>query len=53
MLGYFSLIGLLRVHTLIGDYHSALKGANGCRKVKGVCTKACAGLDEAGAQLAV
>ncbi|GFH09297.1 eukaryotic translation initiation factor 3 subunit L, partial [Haematococcus lacustris] len=25
MLGYFSLIGLLRVHTLIGDYHTALK----------------------------
>ena len=25
MLGYFSLIGLLRVHTLIGDYHSGLK----------------------------
>lgn len=27
MLGYFSLVGLLRVHVLIGDYHSALKGA--------------------------
>lgn len=25
MLGYFSLVGLLRVHTLIGDYHTALK----------------------------
>ena len=25
MLGYFSLVGLLRVHALIGDYHSALK----------------------------
>lgn len=25
MLGYFSLVALLRVHTLIGDYHSALK----------------------------
>jgi len=23
--GYFALIGLLRVHTLMGDYHSALK----------------------------
>ncbi len=27
MLGYFSLIGLMRVHALIGDYHTALKGA--------------------------
>jgi translation initiation factor 3 subunit L len=25
MLGYFSLVGLLRVHTLVGDYHGALK----------------------------
>ena len=25
MMGYFSLVGLLRVHTLIGDYHAALK----------------------------
>jgi len=25
MLGYFSLIGLLRVHCLLGDYHLALK----------------------------
>ena len=25
MLGYFSLIGLQRVHTLVGDYHGALK----------------------------
>jgi RNA polymerase I-associated factor PAF67 len=24
MLGYFGLLGLLRVHTLIGDYHGAL-----------------------------
>ena len=30
MLGYFSLVGLLRVHTLIGDYHSGLKGERGC-----------------------
>lgn len=27
MLGYFSLVGLLRVHSLVGDYHSALKAA--------------------------
>uniref|UniRef100_A0A7R9TYX1 Eukaryotic translation initiation factor 3 subunit L n=1 Tax=Prasinoderma coloniale TaxID=156133 RepID=A0A7R9TYX1_9VIRI len=26
-LGYFSLIGLLRVHCLLGDYHSALRSA--------------------------
>mmetsp|Transcript_19202 Transcript_19202/g.53747 ORF Transcript_19202/g.53747 Transcript_19202/m.53747 type:complete len:518 (-) Transcript_19202:405-1958(-) len=25
MLGYFSLVSLLRVHTLVGDYYSALK----------------------------
>lgn len=25
MLGYFSLVGLLRVHTLLGDYYSAIK----------------------------
>lgn len=24
-LGYFSLIGLLRTHVLLGDYHQALK----------------------------
>lgn len=25
MLGYFSLVGLQRVHALVGDYHGALK----------------------------
>ena len=25
MLGYYSLLGLLRVHSLVGDYHGALK----------------------------
>lgn len=25
MLGYFSLVGLLRLHSLLGDYHQALK----------------------------
>eukprot|EP01012_Entosiphon_sulcatum_P007734 TRINITY_DN1401_c0_g1_i1.p1 TRINITY_DN1401_c0_g1~~TRINITY_DN1401_c0_g1_i1.p1 ORF type:complete len:561 (+),score=122.26 TRINITY_DN1401_c0_g1_i1:93-1775(+) len=25
MMGYYSLIGLLRVHTLLGDYHSAIR----------------------------
>eukprot|EP00967_Tisochrysis_lutea_P103982 scaffold157460_cov18-Tisochrysis_lutea.AAC.2 len=28
MLGYFSLVSLLRVHTLVGDYYSALKGTS-------------------------
>lgn len=27
-LGYFSLIGLLRLHTLLGDYYQALKAVN-------------------------
>ena len=25
MLGYFSLVGLLRLHSLLGDYHQALR----------------------------
>lgn len=25
VLGYFSIVGLLRVHCLLGDYHSGLK----------------------------
>jgi len=25
MLGYFSLIGLLRLHSLLGDYHQSIK----------------------------
>ena len=25
MLGYFSLVGLLRLHSLLGDYHQAIK----------------------------
>jgi len=25
MLGYFSLVGLLRLHSLLGDYHQALQ----------------------------
>ena len=28
MLGYFSLTGLQRVHTLVGDYHGALKAVH-------------------------
>lgn len=29
MLGYFSLVGLVRVHALVGDYHAGLKGERG------------------------
>merc|ERR1711988_1918882 len=29
MLGYFSLVGLLRVHCLLADYHLALKCVEG------------------------
>lgn len=29
MLGYFSLVGLMRVHCLVGDYYAALKVRNG------------------------
>lgn len=25
MLGYFSLVGLLRLHSLLGDYYQAIK----------------------------
>ena len=25
MMGYFSLVGLLRLHSLLGDYHQAIK----------------------------
>lgn len=32
MLGYFSLIGLLRMHVLVGDFQSALKGGGGGRR---------------------
>jgi len=28
MLGYFSLVGLLRLHSLLGDYHQALRVIN-------------------------
>jgi translation initiation factor 3 subunit L len=41
MLGYFGLIGLQRVHTLVGDYHGALKAIHplnlfevGCKNLK-------------------
>jgi len=40
MLGYFSLIGLLRVHTLLGDYYLALKSVSGLElTTKGLFTK--------------
>lgn len=55
MLGYFSLIGLLRVHVLVGDYHSALKSefqrgyrplhlSIGIEKPDGVPDEACWGV---------
>ena len=28
MMGYFSLVGLLRLHSLLGDYHQAIKVTN-------------------------
>lgn len=34
MLGYFSLVGLLRVHTLLGDYYSAIKVIMDLKKIK-------------------
>ena len=30
MLGYFSLVGLLRLHSLLGDYYQALKSSRKC-----------------------
>lgn len=30
MLGYFSLIGLLRLHSLLGDYYQAIKVSQCC-----------------------
>jgi len=40
MLGYFSLVGLLRLHSLLGDYHQALRvidNMNVNRKVTHAC----------------
>lgn len=36
MLGYFSLVGLLRVHCLLGDYELALKTMENVDLVKKV-----------------
>ena len=39
MLGYFSLIGLLRLHSLLGDYYQAIKVLENIelnKKVRGV-----------------
>lgn len=34
MLGYFSLVGLLRLHSLLGDYHLALKAVDKINFIK-------------------
>jgi hypothetical protein len=38
LLGYFSMIGLLRVHCLIGDYHGGLKVFNAGSSQGGLLT---------------
>ena len=41
LLGYFSLTGLLRVHCLIGDYHTGLEvGAGGSPAPQALCLRA-------------
>ena len=37
MLGYFSLVGLLRLHSLLGDYYQALKVLENVDFNKKVC----------------
>lgn len=37
MLGYFSLIGLLRLHSLLGDYYQAIKVLGNVDLNKKVC----------------
>jgi translation initiation factor 3 subunit L len=37
MLGYFSTVGLLRVHTLLGDFTLALKGMENVELNQKVC----------------
>ena len=39
MLGYFSLIGLLRVHSLLGDFTLALKVMENVELNQKVCTR--------------
>jgi hypothetical protein len=56
MVGYFSLVGLLRVHSLIGDYSGALTALHPINpfktvklftpKIAGVCPLVCASLNE-------
>lgn len=38
MLGYFSLVGLLRLHSLLGDYYQAIKVLENMEIHKKVCT---------------
>jgi len=42
MLGYFSLIGLLRLHSLLGDYHQALAVLENINITKRVSSTSCA-----------
>lgn len=37
MLGYFSLVGLLRLHSLLGDYYQAIKVLENIELNKKVC----------------
>lgn len=37
MLGYFSLVGLLRLHSLLGDYYYAIKVLENIELHKKVC----------------
>lgn len=37
MLGYYSLVGLLRLHSLLGDYYQALKVLENIDFNKNVC----------------
>ena len=41
MLGYFSLVGLLRLHSLLGDYHQALKVVENMNVNRKVCRLCC------------
>jgi hypothetical protein len=34
MLGYFSLVGLLRVHSILGDYTTAMKVGACCNPMR-------------------
>jgi hypothetical protein len=44
MLGYFSLVGLLRLHSLLGDYYQAIKVLENIELNKKVSTPVCSAL---------